>query len=94
MDVVLRVNRVSTHSVKDMVPYQGEMAEVMLQELEVELHDETAKHGSITLRFRRQAEVADAKAMFSGGDMVKLSFEKCMSINTDLSAPAPEQPAA
>lgn len=74
MDITMRVNRVSTHAAEVSVTHKGEVAKAMMPELQVELHDETpGGHGSFTLHFMSQAEVAEAKSVFVPGAMVTLS---------------------
>jgi hypothetical protein len=76
MDISLRCNRMSTHPVEVVVDYNGEKARASLPELEVELYDELLSHGSITLRYRTQSDIAAAKAMFKQGELVSLTFSK------------------
>ncbi len=83
MDIMFCVNRVSTHSVEVPVQYNGEEARAMLPETEVELYDDKTMHGSLTLHFRSQAEIAEARTMFVAGSMVKLSFSQEMVISTE-----------
>lgn len=80
-----RINRVSTHPVEVEVSYNGDKARAMLPEMEVEMHDETSKHGSITLHFRSQAEIEEAKSLFMPGGMIMATFSQATpeSITTE-----------
>lgn len=75
-DVTFRVNRVSSHSVQVPVAYQDETIMGHIQELEIELVHEDGQHGSAVLRFRKAAEVTEAKSVFAAGGSVKLTFSK------------------
>jgi hypothetical protein len=91
MDILLRCNRMSTHPVEVTVDYNGEKARATLPELEIELYDESASHGSIALRYRTQSDIAAAKAMFKQGDLVMATFSKAAPeaiMTTDEAAPA------
>lgn len=74
MDITLRVNRVSTHHVERKVTHEGADAVAMMPELQVELHDETGHHGSLTLHFFAQARIEEAKTVFVPGGMVTATF--------------------
>lgn len=94
MNIKLRVNRVSTHSVEVPVDYQGERAMAMLPELQVEMHDEENIQGSLTLHLRSRADIAAAQEIFESGGYATLSFEKHSGPPVAAEAePAPE-PAA
>ena len=75
MDISLRVHRVSTHPVEVPVTYDGETAKAMLPELEVELVHEKGLHGSMTLHFRTQADIAAARDMFAPGSEVVVTMK-------------------
>lgn len=74
MDVTLRINRASTHPVEVMVEHQGETAKAVMPELEVEMYDETGQHGTCTLHFRKQSEIAAAREVFVQGNEVTMTF--------------------
>lgn len=100
-DVILRVNRASSHPVQVPVAYQDETIIGHIQEFEVELHHEDGQHGSMVLRFRKAGEVAEAKSVFTAGGTVKMSFSKAddpapVAVSTDLSqtTEAPAAPSA
>ena len=89
MDISLRVHRVSTHPVEVPVVYNGETANAMLPELEVELVHEKGLHGSITLHFRTQADIAAAHDMFKPGSEVIVTM-KAGASSTEAD-PVPEE---
>lgn len=94
MDITLRVNRVSTHSVERHVTHEGEAAVAMVPELQVELHDETGRHGSLTLHFFAQARMTEAKEIFVAGEMVTASFAAAPMAAVDTDVTPPEVEAA
>lgn len=79
MDITLRVHRVSTHPVEVPVTYAGETAKAMLPEMEVELVHEAGLHGTMTLHFRTQADIAAAKDMFMPGSEVIVTMKAVAS---------------
>lgn len=74
MDVIMRINRVSTHPVEVDVHYAGEAARATLPELEVEMYDEGQLHGTTTLHFRTQADIAEARKTFKQGGEIVASY--------------------
>lgn len=97
MDVTLRVNRVSTHSVERAVTYKGQHAMAMVPEMQVEMHDETGTHGSFTLHLTTVDEIAEAKALFTGCEFVTVSVVPAAvvpAVNTDVTSDAATDSAA
>lgn len=88
MNITLRVNRVSIHSVEVPVTYNGEQAMAMLPELQVELHDEDNIQGSITLHLRAKADIDAANAIFEAGGYATVSFDKGAAPPTAISTEA------
>lgn len=91
MNITYRVHRASVHPVAALVHYNGKPMHATVPEYEVELVDHETGHGTLTLRFRMQEEVDEAKEMFAQGDTVTLSFEKVNveHISTEAEEPAP-----
>lgn len=73
MNIPMRVHRVSSHPVDVEVVFNGEKARASLPELEIELTSDDG-HGSHALRFRSSAEIAAAKALFSPGSTVMMTY--------------------
>jgi hypothetical protein len=102
MDVSLRVNRVSDHYVQRPVTYDGEEALAQVMELQVELHDETSRHGSMTLHFFSKDHKDQARDLFQPGSLVTVTFARgadaeVSSLDTDVSnaeASMPDQQSA
>jgi hypothetical protein len=90
MDITMRVNRVSTHSAEVAVTHKGEHAMAMMPELQVELHDDEGGHGSFTLHFLQQSEIAEANSVFVSGDQVTFTATR----KAGEAAAAEEPPAA
>lgn len=74
MEFALRVHRASTHPAEVPVQYNGETVRAIMPELEVELCDDSGMHGTTTLHFRAQAEIAEARALFTQGSQVMMTF--------------------
>lgn len=66
------VNRVSIHRVAKDIVIDGEPSKQPIDQVEVELVDETGQHGSITRRYHRPSEIAWAMAAFKEGEMVTI----------------------
>lgn len=75
MDIEFHVHRVSTHSVEVPVVYDGQTAKAMLPEMEVELVHMKGLHGSMTLHFRTQADIASARDIFQAGSAVVVTMK-------------------
>lgn len=74
MDVSMRVHTVSIAPVEVDVEYNGEKARALMPDMAVELMAVDGQHGTWTVHFRSHSEMADAKAMFKQGGVVKVSF--------------------
>jgi len=68
------VNRVSINPAPISVEYQGQMIPAIVDQLEVELVDETGLHGSICLRYRTNDEKDAARAKYVPGTLVDIAI--------------------
>jgi hypothetical protein len=90
----MRVHTVATHPVEVEVDYQGQKAMAMLPQCTVELMNDDAGHGSMTLHFRGK-EIPAAKAMFVHGQCVTMTFSKAEAAPAVISTEAEvTEPAA
>lgn len=66
----------SVHQTKSVITidYDGEPAQVEISEVEVQLTDETNRHGSQTLRFRTAEEKAYALGKYVQGEMIDMEI--------------------
>jgi hypothetical protein len=72
MQTAYYVNRVSTHKVPMDIVVAGEPTRQPVDQLEVELVDETGQHGTITRRYHKPSEIAWAMEAFKQGATVTL----------------------
>ena len=88
----MRVNGVSSHPQNVVVTYNGQEAMAVIPMLEVEMHDESGAHGSVTLRASLPADVNALKAMFLPGATVE--FDTDVFVVTPPEQPPQAEPLA
>lgn len=89
MEVTMRINRVSTHPVEVIVEHEGEKAKAVMPELEVEMYHEGEQHGTQTLHFRKQTDIAAARQVFvQGGEVIVTYNAKAPAAITTSAEPA------
>lgn len=64
MDIVYRVHRANDSTIPAEVDLNGEKVMATVKVFEVELTDDAGQHGTITWRFRTEAEIARAREVF------------------------------
>lgn len=92
MKMTYVVNRASHHPRAVEVDYKGEKARMTMSELEVEMHDPTGVHGTITMHFSGTSELA-AAAKFVDGGTVTVDLD-AFEVTPPAEEPAPAEPEA
>ncbi len=74
MKHTLTVSRIQHSTSTQAATIDGEVVNVQIPTLEVELYDPMNQHGSVLIRYRKPSEIEAALATFKQDEQVELSF--------------------
>ena len=74
MKHTLTVSRIQHATSNQAATIDGEIVNVMIPTLEVELYDPTGQHGSVLIRYRKPSEIEAALATFKQDEAVVLTI--------------------